>query len=118
MMDALKERIRKIQDAHQAIPGAAIAIAETLRSKVNSRRKATRKADRELKAAFKEATGATLKIGKRRGSGIPIVVKAEDKSAVVQASGQVHHFAELQNESEEWMELFAAAVVKAAGGEG
>lgn len=117
-MDALKERIRKIQDAHQAIPGAAIAVAETLRAKVNTRRKATRKANRELKAAFKEITGATLKITKRRGSGIPIVVKADETSAVVQASGQVHHFAEIQNETEEWMDLFAAAVVKAAGGEG
>jgi hypothetical protein len=116
MMDALKQRIREIQDAHKAIPGAAIAIAETLRSKVNSRRKGAAKANRELKAAFKKITGATLKINKRRGSGIPIVVKADGKSAIVQASGQVHHFADLQNESEQWMDIFADAVSLAAGG--
>lgn len=117
MLDALKARIRKIQDAHTAIPGAAIEIAETLRDKVNSRRKATRKANRELKAAFKEATGATLKIGKRRGSGIAITCTADGKSAIVKASGQVHHFAEIQNEAEEWMDTFVEAITKKAAGD-
>lgn len=115
MMDALKERIRKIQDAHQGIPSAAIEIAETLRDKVNSRRRATRKANRELKAAFKEATGATLKIGKRRGSGIAITCTAEGNSAVVRASGQVQHFAREQNETDEWMDLFVEGIMRAAG---
>lgn len=111
MMEALKERLRQVQDLGAPLQDAAIAVATDLRMKVRAgKRRASR--DRKERRKLLRAGGFSARevrsmIGRRRRtSGVSIEADSTGLSVVLTASNQVQHLRREQGETADLREAF------------
>jgi hypothetical protein len=116
MFEALKQRLHEIELAHEALPVAAIAIANKVRRDVDRSRSHRRKRETAQRKESEALIGAKIKTRRRKTSGVAIRVLASKDEVKITASSQVHHFAREKTEVEGWKEIFVNHVVAAAKG--
>ena len=110
MFEALKQRLKDVQDFDQALEDAAIAVATEQRMKVREGQRQVsrirRDKRRELRSSGFTAKETRARLGKRRkGSGISIEAQVSGLDVRLVASDQVMH---LRREQDETIDIMAA----------
>lgn len=111
MFEALRERLRDVQNIEDRLLDAAIAVATEQRLQVRAGRRAsaTRRRDlrKELRESGASAAEVRAKTRGRHGSGISIDAISTGDGVTLTASDQVQHFRRVQGETVDVMAAFA-----------
>lgn len=112
MFEAIRAELQAVQEIHDRLPDAAIAVATEVRNKVKKRQRAgaRRRLEQrlELRASGFTASEARVAVnrGRRKTSGISIDGTATADGVRLTASDQVQHFRRELGETADLVDVF------------